>query len=87
MNDLTGAKMLIGELLLCKAGDTLRRYYRGCCIRNLAGSIQIHTGVIGDAMPAVIPAGIDTGIAANIFHPRALPRTVGDIARGNTSDL
>jgi hypothetical protein len=64
-----------------KAGDTLRRYYRGYCIRSLAGSIQIHGGVIGDAMPAVIPAGIDTGMAADIFCPRAIPPTVRDCPR------
>jgi hypothetical protein len=43
-------------------------------------------GVIRDAMPAAIPAVIDTGIAADIFCPQALPRTLGGIAAGNTSD-
>jgi hypothetical protein len=68
------------------AGDILQRYYRRYCIRSLAGSIQIHGGVIRDAMPAAIPVVIDTGIAADIFCPRALPRTVGGIAAGNTSE-
>jgi hypothetical protein len=56
-----------GDIITNKAGDTLRRYYRGYCIRCLAGSIQIPGGVIRDAMPAEIPAVIDAGIAGDIF--------------------
>jgi hypothetical protein len=42
-------------------------------------------------MPAVIPAGIDTGIAADIFcprrYPRVSPRAVGGITAGIAADI